>query len=310
MPAPADSLVSFLEDFLHEAAANTMTPILYIHGFDFSFTDATIWIADIASFYAADTAAPRLLPLVFTWPSVNRQTLQAYRADRASAQSSGHALARLLVALAEAWSRAGKPTLHLIAHSMGVFVLNNGLTTLAGSGCHMPNTLFAQAIVVAGDDDCSAFSADGGLRSLPSLARWVTIGINRNDAITSLDQECILHRSRLANNGPDDLTQLTQNVRVVDYTAAAVVHGQTPPGETDWDFWTHNYYHTVERVRADLAQALTDIAPDDVIGRVPAEHPPQTLQNSDSRQCLYVLPFPETLACQLQTANNYPAGRG
>lgn len=304
--APSGSLPAFLMQFFSEAKNAGATPLLYIHGFDFSFADATVWTGDIAAFYAADPALPTLWPMVFSWPSLGQVTSGAYSADRVAASASGHALARLILALARAWASADKPVVHLLAHSMGVTVLDSGLRMLDGSGQVLPSALFAQSVVVAGDDDCSAFSAGGGLRPLMDLARWVTVGINRSDVVTGIDQDLVLHRPRLANDGPDDFTQLASNVYVVDYTAAAGVHGVTPSGETDWDFWTHNYYHTVPRVRADLAQVFCNVAPRDVTGRIPWQAHPQLPSHINAAQWAYVMPHPETLEAWLTASLNHP----
>jgi hypothetical protein len=116
----------------------------------------------------------------------------------------------------------------------------------------------------------------------------------------------VLRRPRLANFGPVDLSVLQPNVYIVDYTAAVTIHHEQLPGGTDWNDWTHNYYHTVPRVRDDLAQVLADIVPDNVAGRIlPADHPQQPVGKGACWR--YVMPYSETLVALATTVGPKPA---
>jgi hypothetical protein len=92
-----------LADFLHAASAPGAVPLLSIHGFQYTFEEALARAGELVEFYG-DPAGPapvRLVPLLFTWPSLGHFSPDAYRRDRASATRAGQALGRLLVELAD-----------------------------------------------------------------------------------------------------------------------------------------------------------------------------------------------------------------
>jgi esterase/lipase superfamily enzyme len=299
--APSPALADFLAGFF--ADARGVTPLLYVHGYNFSFADALVRIADVAACYAADAPALPFMPLLFSWPGIAQLAVQNYLDDRARAQASGHAIARLLIALEAAWKAAGKPLMHVLAHSMGNWALDNGLRALVGSGHVLDPGLFAQALVMAADDDVDALTPGGGLRPLATIARAVTIGVNQQDAVVRLDSDVVLHRPRLASEGPSNPATLPPNVRIVDYTmAVAFPEAPIPPDDAEWNYIDHNYYRTVPRVRADLAQVLRNVAPDSVTGRVTSDALLQQGQPGVKPNRLYVLPFPSTLQTLLGLA--------
>jgi len=93
---------------------------VYVHGFDNTFEYAVLRCAQLAydtNFQGA--------PIVYSWPSAGGGP-PTYLRDRRFAQASARHLRHFLDLLAE---RSGAETIHVIAHSMGNFVLE---TALAG----------------------------------------------------------------------------------------------------------------------------------------------------------------------------------
>jgi esterase/lipase superfamily enzyme len=91
-------------------------PLLTVHGFCYSFTDAIARAGQIAAFYDAGPFAVELAPLAFCWPSAGALDNDTYPLDRASCERSDEALAALVRDIGAAGEAAGvRPV--LLAHS-------------------------------------------------------------------------------------------------------------------------------------------------------------------------------------------------
>ena len=291
-PEPTQALIAFAKTWLNAAQAAGTLSLLSVHGYDYTYADAVVRTGDVGAWYAAAQPPALFTPLLFTWPSMEGLSTDNYLADRGRAQASAHAFARTIVAIDQAWQGSGNPPILLLAHSMGNFALDNALDLLADTGHPMSANLFAQVLLAGPDVDVDTF-ASGGMRLLPTIAAATTVCVNRQDFALNLSSH-ILGKPRLGKDGPDNAAALPAQVSVVDYSMAAAVHGQTPPGDTGPDYWGHQYYRTNERVRGDMAQILRNIAPANVTGRIPGT----VLAQSDPSAIpgrLYVLPFQQVL---------------
>ena len=265
------SLVDFLSDWLDQAIIQGRSPLLYVHGFQYSFAAAATRIAD---FVACCGDAARLAPLLFTWPSAN--SLSAYLQDRGTVQASAPALARLLVSLPDAWRACERPPIHLMAHSMGAFALDHVMHHLVDAGELPGERMFSQAVVIAGDTSSGAFAQGGALRALPEIAQWVTIGVNKQDPVLRTIAQVKLRGPRIGCDGPMPARDLPERTAVVDYTIAVAQESLvTPSNDAEWNYVGHNYYRTAPYVREDLARVFSfdtpDVAPELIPGRIRSE---------------------------------------
>ena len=305
---PDPRLIGFLRAWLRSAAAGDQMPLVYVHGFEFSFEQALELTADLAACFAADPARTRVAPLVFSFPT--HDSAWAYRQDRGYAQLSGVALARFLTALNKAWLATQSEAMMLLAHSMGCFVLDNGCGALVGQP-PLEGPMFAQALVMAGDVVRGALDPGHGLYNVSDLATWVTVGVNAADTITAfVAQYGGVPFPRLAAMGPDDVSVLQHNVRVVDYSY--VVPGQgtvlVPTRTAEWNYVGHGYYHTIPRVRVDLEYVLANRDPNSIPGR---QKGPGPGGSPEQYARLYVMPSlsPATIL-EAQVTTTPPVGTG
>ncbi|MDW8398838.1 MAG: alpha/beta hydrolase [Acetobacteraceae bacterium] len=260
---PETGLRETIADWLG-SAGNGEVPLLFVHGFNFGFEDALVRAADVAAWLEGGPGAPRLRPLVFTWPSNGLGTVAAYHDDQADA-AAAPSLARLFRAIADAMPQenpARRPV--LLAHSMGVFATRCGVQALKPP---LPQRIFRHAFLMAGDDWTDVFASTGAsasagaLRPLAAMAEAVTVGFNAADGVVWLVSEAINDGPRLGANGPMPRAELPTNVAAVDYSMAAAkpppwVQQTIPNGESETNWQAHQYYRNNAAVRADMLAAI------------------------------------------------------
>jgi esterase/lipase superfamily enzyme len=293
-PGSDAPLVAHLIRILTAAAQAEQTPIVIVHGYSYSFTDAVIRAADLCAWFEGGDFPLALAPIAFTWPSVNGLSPDNYLADRARAAASANAYSRFIVAFAAASAAAGRPRCLYLAHSMGTWVSQNGLRTLAaGVGSTLPDDLFDQALVMAGDADTDALEPAQGLDQLARLSTWLTVGVNRTDVVTGVTATDILNRPRMGSSGPASVSKIPRNTRIVDYTLAiAADNTPTPPGETAWNYKLHQYYRTNPAIRDDIGAILSGAPPDDIDNRLTSAQMKKAGQASVLPGRLYLRPGP------------------
>ena len=233
-PGSDAALVAFLTRLLTAAVQADQTPIVMVHGYSYSFSDAIIRAADLCAWFEAGDFPLALAPIAFTWPSVNGLSPEDYLADRARAAASANAYSRFMLAFAAASAAAGRPRCLYLAHSMGTWVSQNGLRALAaGRGSTLPADLFDQALVMGGDADTDALEPGQGLDQLARLSTWLTVGVNRTDFATGVTANDILKRPRLGSSGPASTAKIPSNARILDYTLAITADQNADPARRD-----------------------------------------------------------------------------
>ncbi|MBO0749808.1 MAG: alpha/beta hydrolase, partial [Porphyrobacter sp.] len=188
---------NFLDDLRKEMFAGRDT-LVFIHGFNVSFMDAIEEGALLAS------SIPHNINLVvFSWPSDGEAVpYMSYYSDREDARASGPALARAYLKLFDfiqelrqaevrQLQAAGKDPdtqtelcqrcIHVLAHSMGNYVLRNGIQAIRTKDPRKMVRMFDQVIMAAADEDDDTFESDDKLRVLPTMARRITVYHNHND---------------------------------------------------------------------------------------------------------------------------------
>ncbi|MCY3827587.1 MAG: alpha/beta fold hydrolase [Rhodospirillaceae bacterium] len=253
---------------IRESMRAGVDTVLFIHGFDYSFHEALIDAALLKRTY--ETAETPYTFFVFSWPSDGSlMPYIAYANDRADARTSGAALGRGLLKLGEFVRRvsdelgprvrsdlgrdaetarlrkelrAGR--LHLMAHSMGGYVLRHAVQGMRREiGDDLPR-LFDEILLIAVDEDADAFEHDHKLALLPRLARRVTVYHNREDIPLAISDMTKGNPDRLGADGPSHPHLLPAKVSVVDCTE--VVSG----------FQEHRYHKDEHSVTEDIMAVL------------------------------------------------------
>jgi esterase/lipase superfamily enzyme len=254
-------IVSFARDRVAAELAAGGRPqygLVLLPGFDSTFVDSLRRAAQVADRYmAADV-------FCFSWPSQGKLDLPSYKADRDAAVKSANAVAdslRKLFAVLTAF-KANLPILHIVAHSMGNFVLRNAIQLIPAK--ERSKTLFESAFLMAADENYDALSKASELKPLITLAKKVLVYKNGGDIALSASS-LINGQPRLGSWGPRDLGKLPKTVMSVDCSDVGSTQGDH--GETHFG---HQYYRLSHWVIDDVCQVLEGKSPDKIDGRLPA----------------------------------------
>jgi esterase/lipase superfamily enzyme len=235
--------------------------IVFIHGYNVSFKEAMKAAAKIGRNFAGLNSGRGVNILAFSWPSDGSMAPWiAYSSDRRDAAASGPAFARGILKLRDfvhemSERDACSQKIHLIAHSMGNYVLRHALQEIRQQSPTGLPRIFDQIFLMAADEDDDAFEHNHKLRLLPRLARRVNVYFNRGDTAISLSDKTKGNPDRLGDDGPRAPFQVPAKVTQTDCTE--VVKGLVG----------HSYYANEPKVVQDMAQVLEGLDPTLVKGR-------------------------------------------
>ena len=247
---------------LQDAMKASSDVLVYIHGFNVSWTDAvSSALALQESLNRADAGKPEqsVLVVLFTWPS-DGQALPyvSYKSDRTEARASGAAVGRaflktrdflLKVRTLDARGRdvACGQELHLLCHSMGNFVLQCALERMADftPGSTFPR-MFEHVFLCSPDVDDTALEAGQPLGSLHELGQHVTVYYNRGDVAMYISDYTKGNPERLGHNGAARPALLHNKVHQVD--CSPIVGGVVE----------HSYYQD-GRVNQDIRLSIASV---------------------------------------------------
>ena len=197
----ADS-VRFLQRVRDDLARTRSRDILvFVHGYNSSFEDAAVRVAQIAADMGFDGTA-----ILFAWPS--QGALSGYIRDQQTARNAGWHLLRLL---RDQLPRANPDRIHVIAHSMGSEVLSKAMA-LVDPRDSLPR--LGQVVFAAPDVDARIFSREI-LPVLRSRAQGVTLYASSEDE--ALRASRVLNGVLRLGLGGDSLTVL-DGMTTVDAT--------------------------------------------------------------------------------------------
>ncbi|MGJ5137661.1 alpha/beta hydrolase [Bradyrhizobium oligotrophicum] len=271
--------------------AKARPTIAFIHGFSNSFVDSIERAGWISAFYGIDANM-----FVFSWPSVASPVgvplpFVDYQHDRKTAAASGPAVARTLRRLYDfvdglPESERCNQSIHLICHSMGVYVLRGALQALMqmpdpAAGAAMAGSVpamvrmdgtqpaltglrrtFDKIVLAAADEDADAFDDPAKLKYLPRTASSVTVYHSTKDwVLNTLSAGTKFNGPRLGNDGPDNMGSISDKVTAVD--CSDVTSFAQDPQE-------HQYYRIFPVVRDDIVQVLSGVPQNQVGNRDPA----------------------------------------
>lgn len=248
---------SFLDDLKAMMQNGNRDTIVYIHGFNVDFVEALTAGARLAHDIAVDGKPVNVV--VFTWPSDGMMVPKmSYYSDREDARASGPAIARAFLKLRDFVAALDDKDycgqrLHLLAHSMGNYVLRNGLQALIAKDKDSLVRLFDQIILAAADEDDDAFELDAKLRLLPRIGREVTLYYNPHDLALVISDKTKANPDRLGSDGPRMIDLLPKKVSLVDCRNVKS-HGDK--------LVRHSYYLNSAATRADLGAVLNGVDPE------------------------------------------------
>ena len=243
--------------------ANKADLLLFLHGYACDFAMAMARAAELKMRWS--TPDRPLEVAVFSWPADGKTIpLISYASDRDDARSSAKAVARALLRFIDyikeldrgEWCNA---RMHLVAHSMGNYMLRNAFQALCSDlGGKVPR-LFETIFLMAADEDNDAFEDVGKLMHLPDLAQAVNVYFAANDGALTISDVTKNNPDRLGTTGPRTLTNLPQKVTLVDCARVS-----STPSLLEVN---HQYYRQRPEVIADVQAVLAGVAPDSIPNR-------------------------------------------
>jgi esterase/lipase superfamily enzyme len=237
---------------LHDAMLAGRDTIVYIHGYNVDFNEAARAAARVQRVYKGGKANV----VMFTWPSDGSLLpLLAYKSDRSDARASAVGFARgvrklidLMKAIRRDPDQLCHASIHLMCHSMGCYVLRNGLQEVRKWG-GLPR-VFDQIFLFAADEDYDTFEHEHKLALLPELGQAVNVYFNTGDLALFTSDHTKGNPARLGSRGPRLPLQVPGTVTLVD--ASRIVGGTVE----------HSYYLDDKRVIRDVNLVLRGSGPD------------------------------------------------
>ena len=236
--------------------------LVFIHGFNVSFRGALDAGARLAEELSVGGRAVNIV--VFSWPSDGQAVpLMSYYSDREDARASGPALARAYLKLRDYLVNLDSVEycdrrLHLLAHSMGAYVLRQGLQALIAKDPNALTRFFDQILLAAPDEDDDAFESPQKLQLLPRLGRQVTVYFNPNDRALVISDKTKSNPDRLGSDGPRMIDLIPKKIVLVDCRNVA--------GDAD-PLVHHSYYIRSPAMARDLDAVLLGSAPEAIANR-------------------------------------------
>lgn len=242
--------------------------LVLIHGFDCTFELALRRAAMLKVLYG--TPERPLEVAVFAWPSDGRTVLPqlssgfrlAYFNDRTDAEASREALARALRRLMTFLrdlppEEACDGRLHLLAHSMGNYVLRWALQSFGRD--YRPDSmprLFQNIFLMSADEDDDAFDTPLKFGRLHELGVHLHLYYAVRDVALGVSDLTKGNADRLGTAGPRSLSNLPHRLTLVDCTDVSDV-----PGLFDG---FHQFYRARPEVVEDVRAVLAGVHPNRV----------------------------------------------
>ncbi len=233
-----------------EMIGHARDTVVFIHGYNVSFKQALTSAAELKRNFSTARGGPGVNVVLFSWPSDgSMMPFIAYANDRQDAAASGPAFARGLLKLAD-FLRGSRPVeacdqrVHLVAHSMGNYVLRHAVQEIVAHSPGRPVRIFDQVFLMAADEDDDAFEYAHKLKPLPRLAKRVNVYFNNEDAGMAISDKTKGNPDRLGDDGPRVPRGIPGKVTLVDCTP--VVEGLVE----------HSYYLDTPTVVGDMQKVL------------------------------------------------------
>ena len=294
----ADGADAFAEALADAVVKHGLDAVIYLHGYDTRFEEALFYAAQLRLGF--DFSRHRLInnpdrrrhalrmpkgfvAAAITWPSDGLWT--RYRGDRREAKRA-HPLIGALLAALQRRMEADTPSLdgfdrqadalaaladrqepgqiHLVAQSMGAFILAHGVQAYfdGGPGDAVLSP-FGQVFLTGADVEDEALEPIGRLARLPDLADQPSVYFNRYDLAGKASRFTQLFRRRMSESG----------LRNPAAAPAAVEVEVTGVIEQFRDRFGHFYARVNRTVQDDMLLAICGTPPARIPGRQPTEYP-------------------------------------
>jgi esterase/lipase superfamily enzyme len=211
-------------------AVDDRTALVFIHGFDVTFSDAAIRAAQMGF----DLKHPGVMAF-FSWPSRGRLGLFDYTADEASIEASENQISEFLVSFAK---RSSASRVHVIAHSMGNRGLLRAMQKIVAGAAAAAKKPFGHIIFAAPDVGTKVFRDLA--KAHQALADKTTLYLSSRDR--AVKSSAILHKGARAGFWPP--VTVVDGIDSVDVTNA------------DLSLLGHGYYGAAEAVLYDMHELL------------------------------------------------------
>lgn len=250
-----------MDQVRRKMAKHGRATMVFIHGYNVSFMEAVQAAARLKQNLKSAAGGKGVNVVLFSWPSDGKMTpFLAYASDRQDAATAGPAFARGFLKLADFLRGATRDeecaeSIHLLAHSMGNYVLRHAVQEVVRQSPGRPPRVFDQVFLMAADEDDDAFEKDYKLQPLPRLSQRVNVYFNNGDRAMLISDKTKGNPDRLGDDGPRQPRSVPGKVTLVDCTP--VVSGVVE----------HSYFNDSPRVVKDMLSVLDGTAPDKVAGR-------------------------------------------
>jgi esterase/lipase superfamily enzyme len=205
LPMSADKLVRSARERMSAARSYLGQALVFVHGFNNSFDCAVRRAAQLSHDLGFDGPM-----FVFSWPS--REQLWGYEDDRERAQNSSEMLAQFLESVV-AETRARR--IHIIAHSMGNYALNDAFRTMDAGVLKKLN--LGEIVMASPDLDIDQFKQ--AQRKLSPLGAAATIYAASSDRALSISSLLRFRKPRLGFIPAGGPKQVPAGADFIDVTA-------------------------------------------------------------------------------------------
>lgn len=248
--------------------------IIFFHGFYNTFKNAIIEAAELKRLYEQEGNSEYTM-IVFSWPSEGK--IFAYNSDRHDARKSRkvfgsglYKMSRFLTELCQLKNnqkiildtcrnennKTNCGRLHIMAHSMGNYVLRHTLQKFYKIKRNRIFQLFDEILLIAADVDEDSFEHKHKFKLLPELTKRVSVYFNQEDIPLKISDWFMGNDDRLGSEGPSQPHNIPTNVFLIN--CKNVVSG----------LLEHNYHKTEPAVYRDISYTLIGRRSKDIPGRV------------------------------------------
>jgi esterase/lipase superfamily enzyme len=206
-----------------EAPKDKGDVLFFMHGFNYSWSDALVELARLHEVYVEPDESPIDQILLFSWPSYGSRS--RYKSDQAIAYPSGQMLGRVFgkaVAYHEARFGGKDSTdpycgqrIHIAAHSMGNQVMQEFLRSVNEQG-YLRRSIFGEALLLNADADWSALESPRPLSELHEYAKRTHIYTHCSDDALFISEATKNDEKRLGKHGPRDPRLIPPRTILVD----------------------------------------------------------------------------------------------
>ncbi|MCG8464862.1 MAG: alpha/beta hydrolase [Xanthomonadales bacterium] len=268
-----------MEEIQNRMRSGQCDVLLLLHGFASEFETGLERIAELVDKYQGD-GVKEMVGFVFCWPSKGRIFPPwRYSNDRRTAELSGYAIARAFCRLIDHLSVVNQKgercnqRLHLVAHSMGNYVLRSALNSLLDEhmiGRRVP--LFEHIFLMAADEDDDALEKEQKLGRIDRIGRNIHVYYSKQDRALDVSDLTKGNAERLGSHGPKNMGKTSDQVVAVDCHKV---------DDTEFGHANHQYYRLHPKVIGDVVQVLAGNASDEIQGRQSINNHPRRFRILD-----------------------------